>query len=278
MEPESGSRDVRMRTRVRVTARDVETSHSGIKIATMWIKVSYVTASGATAERYVIEAGDLSDGGGGVVVGNLRPGFEGKITGNSLDQTTGVTIHFVATGNWAPDTLFTVAAFAEDNEAPPNVNAISGTFRTDVPTCFEDDIPAPTATDTLLINGFPAYPNCDKLRQLIMQGCTTSKDSLVQARTLMHLATKTDMKTILAGLFDYSLVDDIKLCDRVPFLTLEQMLRRYNKIFLAAIDEVPSLTLEAKELIMSYYEGSSPVYMVNAVALVVLLTAVLDET
>lgn len=276
MNPEDGSDDVRIRSLVSVTARDVEVANPGIDVTTLDLKVYYTIANGTTIERIVVEPGDLSYVGG-VVLGDYHKSFTGKITGDPLDQETGVTFHFVPVENWLQDTLYTVTATIEDDDAPPNVNTLIESFRTDVPVCFEDDIPAPTALDTILIDGFPSLPNADKLRAIIMQHCSTSANQLVQARTLMHLATKTDMRTVLAGLFDYALVDDIQLCDRIPFLTVKQTIDRYKKIVPLAIEEIPSLTQTAKDMIMRYFYGNSPVYVVNAAALVVLLAAILGD-
>lgn len=276
MEPDSGTDEVHIRTKIRVTARDIESEHTGIDVSTLDLKVSYETASGATKERVVIKPGDFSYVGG-EVVGNYQPGFVGKVTGDPMDQATGVTFHFIPNDYWIPDTQYTVACTAQDNEPIPNQNTLSGTFRTDIPLCFEDDLPERTAVDDALIDGFPAYPNSNKLRQLLMQRGTTSSNKFIQARTLMYLATKTDMRTVLAGLFDYTLVDNIRLCDRESFLSVRQILPRYNKVVLAAIEEIPSLSRTAKDMILQYYRSKSPIYVVNAVALIVLLTAILGE-
>lgn len=280
MEPEDGTTDaddVNIRTKIRIIALDTEQDFTGIDVSTLDLKVSRLTDSGSTIEQPVVEPGDLQYVGG-EVIGNFRPGFEGKVTGDPLNQVTGVMFHFIPKSHWLPDTTYTVTATISDlSPAIPNQNTFIGTFRTDVPLCFEDDMSDQTALDATLISGFPAYPNNDKLRQVLMQNCTTSKNRFIQARTLMYLATKTEMRTVIAGYFDYALVDSIKLCDRVPTLLVKQALDKYKKTVRAAIDEVPELTRTAKDMILQYYEGSSPIYVVNAVALVVLLTAVFGE-
>lgn len=275
MEPESGTDDVQVRTRIRVTARDVEVDHTGINVATLEMYVSYLSETGATVERYVAKPGDFQYSGG-EVVGSFQPGFEGIVTGDPLDQVTGVTFHFVPTSRWLPDTLYTLTATVNDNEGTANTNTIIGTFRTDIPACFEDALPSRTALDNTLISGF-AYPNGEQLRKILMQECSQSASQLVRARTVMHLANATDLRTILAENFDFALIDEIRLCNRRAILDIHQVLMRYKKNILAAIDEIPRLTNETRDFLRRYVGSASPVYVVNAIAAIVLLMAILGD-
>ena len=275
MDPDSGADDVQIRTKMRVTARDVEDGHTGINVDTFEMTISYVTAGGSTLIRDVVKAGDFQYAGG-VVTGSYQPGFEGKVTGDPMNQETGVIFHFIPKDNWLPDTLYTITATARDNEGTPNVNTLIGTFRTDVPVCFEDDLPSRTALDTTLIDGL-AYPNCEQLRKVLMQRCSQSSSQLVRARTLMHLATQTDLRTILAQNFDFALIDDIRLCDRQSALSVHSVVVKYKENILAAIDEVPRLTNATRDFLRQYIRSKSPIYVVNAVAVIVLLAAVLGD-
>ena len=276
MNPVSGTNDVRIRTLISVTCRDVLEDDTGINIATLDLKVSYLSYNGAVKERAVIEPGDLSYVDG-EVVGSFQPGFTGEILGDPMDQETGVTIRFVPTGYWLPDTQYTVYTLVEDNESVPNVSTSIGLFITGLTYFFEDDLPSPTALDITMANGFPALPSSNQLREILMRHSTTSSNQLVQSRTAMYLATETEMRTLLAGYFDYSLVDDIVLGDRVPFLSVNAVLARYSKLVYRALDEIPSLTQTAKNLIMEYYKGNSTIYTVNAVAIIVLFAAILGD-
>ncbi len=250
MDPDSGSEDVQIRTKMRVTARDVEREHTGINVSTFAMTVAHVTAGGGTLVRDVVKAGDFSYVGG-EVVGSYQPGFTGKVTGDPLDQETGVMFHFIPKENWIPDTLYTITATAQDNEGTPNTNTLIGTFRTDAPICFEDDLSARTTLDDTLINGL-AYPNCEQVRKILMRDGSTSTSQLVRARTLMHLATMTELRVILADNFDYTLVDEIRLCDRQSVLTVHSSILKYMKNVRLAINEVPRLTNETRDFLRRY--------------------------
>jgi hypothetical protein len=267
MNPEDQSTDVNIRRKLLITAKDPTEEFTGINMSTWWTRLTFSRGVDyPDTVQYAIKDGEI------------QPGYEGGVAHGDPDEEEGVTMWVrPLVGKWFESTQYQVETYVEDNEAIPNENLVVGWFRTKESVCFEDNLPTAAATDTLLSTTMTDYPNCEKLRRVIMENSTMSSSSLVRARTLMHLACITDLKTMLAGHFDYALVDDIRLCDRLPVLELYRKLVKYPTIIRNAIAEIPQLTNESRAAILQQLKSNSAIYVVNAVALTVLLCALLSE-
>lgn len=268
MNPSDGSTEVDIRRKLLITAKDPTTEFTGINKSTWWTRLTY-TREGAPMElvQYAIKDGEI------------QSGYEGGVfRGSELDQDVGLTMWVrPLSKKWLEETEYQVETYVEDREFIPNENLVTGTFTTGVSTCFEDSLPRATTTDTLLSTPLTDYPNCERLRRMITEFGTASTTNLVRARTLLHLATITDLKTILAGRVDYSLVDNIRLCDRLPVLDVYNKIVKYPRIVKDAIDEIPSITNEAKAAIMQQLRSNSAVYVVNAAAIAVVLCVLMSN-
>ena len=267
MNPEDQSIDVDIRRKLLVTAKDPTDEFTGVNMSTWWTRLTY---SREGAPRDIVQYA-IKDG-------VVQPGFEGGVLrGDPMDPDTGVTMWMrPMSRKWLQETQYQVETYVEDNEFVPNENLVVGWFRTGESSCFEDNLPTPTETDTLLSRTL-SYPNCEKLRMLIGETSTVSSLSLVRARTLLYLACITDLKTILAGLVDYSLVDEIQLCGRRPVLDVYNKVVKYPRVVRDAVYEIPNITGEARDAILKQLRSNSAVYVVNAVAIVVVLCALMSE-
>lgn len=265
MNPDDGSTDIEVRRKLLITAKDPTEEFTGINTNTWWTRLSFLR-EGTSNEtiQYAIKDGQI------------QAGFEGGVyEGDPMDPDKGLTLWIrPLSGKWQELTTYKVETYVEDKEQVPNQNLLIGTFRTGAATCFEDKASDPTDTDLLLMNQLP-YSNCEELRNILMRAATTSGSNLVGVRTIMHLACATDLKTILAGRFDFALVEEIKLCDRLPVLDVYREVTKHSKTIGAALEELP-LTSAGKNLIQQQLRSNSAVYVVSAVALIVLLCALLS--
>jgi hypothetical protein len=108
---------------------------------------------------------------------------------------------------------------------------------------------------------------------VLLRICTTSSDLNIQARSVLHAASITDLRTVLAQYIDFSLVTGIRLCDRMSVMSIHQALLRYLEFVPAAILEIPDISNEARQLLERYTQSKSSVYVVNAIAAMVVLAA-----
>ena len=84
-------------------------------------------------------------------------------------------------------------------------------------------------------------------------------------------------RLLLDGGFDLILVEDIRLCDQRAILEIHEKLLPYRATIEAAIQQVPKLTAESRQILKTYLDSNSPVYVVNATAAIIVLTAFLGE-
>ena len=266
MAPGDGSTGVSLRKELLVTARDPLKEFTGIDMSSWWVRVAYLPGDDRPlVTKYAVQ--------GGVI----QPGFRGGVyAGDPYNQDVGITLWVLpSTGRWLPDTEYTVTSYVQDNEAAPNTNLQIGSFYTGRASCFEDNLPDPTSTDAAMTASIAQYPNCSKLRSIILENCSASPYTLARVRTLLSHACATDLKTTMAGYLDFSLVDSIRLCDKLPLMDLYAKLSRFSAAAYAAIDEVPNLTNQARNLIRQRLRSPSAVYVVNAIAVTVVMCSLL---
>ena len=259
MYPDSGTSIMNIRRNIKITARDDVEGHTGINISTWWIKVSYLDSNGDRQEETVMESDTLSTR------------YQGEKSGDPMDPVIGVSWLFRPKNNWHPYTQYNITSYVEDNTGNANVNLLIGYFSTGPARCFEDTNTEATAYDLAIINSIQE-PNAEKLRQLMLLNSTDSTNRLIQARAVMHLATKTDMRVLVSDVLDLSLVDEITLCDRKPVLTTYTKIIRYKKYALEALKALP-VTRELQAVLEQYLNSESSIYVVNAMAVIVILAA-----
>lgn len=260
--PEDETQNVPIRVFLQVNMYDDSEEFTGVDPATAWIKLQF-EANGKTYDIYAVKDGQIQDD------------FEGFMTGSGTDPT-GVTFHIrPATHLWNEETRYDITAYIHDNEI--NYTTRQSHFITDAAVCFEDlDSEVASDLDTKLAQDL-GYTNVDKLRKILMKEATTATAQLVRTRTLLFLAAMTDLRTLVTGGFDLVLVEDVRLCDRRSILEIHEKLLPYRAIIEAAIQEVPRLTSESRQMLKKYLDSNSPVYVVNATAAIIVLTAFLGE-
>lgn len=204
--------------------------------------------------------------------GELVVGMDGQHTGDP-DTEVGLTYRFIPRAKWAANAVYTLTVSARDTEA--NVNTQQASFATGDAVCFEDKTTAAILPiETRLLQ--PMGPYTDVVRQVLLGACSYDGRLQTRARTLMCLATMTELRSLLAGVFDYSWVDGVKLCDRAPLLDVQYSMTAYADIARKAVGEVPRLTDNGKAMLLRYLQSNSSVYVVNAMALIPVLTAAID--
>ena len=258
--PVDGTLKVPVRDYLRVRVYDDTVDFTAIVRSTVWITVNYMVGGVVQPPIYAVK------------YGVIQPGFIGRTEGDEA-APGGITFIVRPTEHWPEKTPVTVTAYAEDAEF--SANSENSDFTTDVYVCFEDDMPAFSALELKLSRPFLAtHANADKLRRLLFEACSYSTKAQVRSRTMMFLSSMTDMRTMLAGgRFTFAWVDDIKLCDRKPITEVYRALRQYLNVAKAAVLETPGVSTEGKKLLTKYLASNSMVYVVNAVALTVVLTA-----
>lgn len=258
IKPENDAHDVAARTPLRVTLYDVEDEFSGIDVSSVWVKVAYEDSDGVGQSVYWVKDGAI------------RPQCVGSLSGDPL-SLSGISYSLLPRGgHWQANTTYTVQAYGADTEG--STNFVQQTFRTGGLACFEDLGLQAETIDAQIASALP-YANLEKLRSVIMRSSTSSVDQNIQARTLLYLASMTDLRTILARYVNFALVDNIRLCDRRPVLEVHAALMRYAASIPLALAEIPNLPTEARKLLAHYSQSNSTVYAVNAVAAAVVLAA-----
>jgi hypothetical protein len=258
--PADGALKVPVRDYLRVRIYDDTVDFTAIVRNTVWISVNYMISGVVQPPIYAVKNGVI------------QPGFIGRTEGNEA-APGGITFIVRPTEHWPERTPVTVTAYAEDAEF--SANSENSDFTTDVYVCFEDDMPAFSALELKLSRPFLAtHADAEKLRRLLFEVCSYSTKAQVRARTMMFLSSMTDMRTMLAGgRFTFAWVDDIKLCDRKPVTDVYKALRSYLNVAKAAALVVPGVSTAGKTLLTRYLASNSMIYVVNAVALTVVLTA-----
>lgn len=264
--PEDETEDVSPRTWVRAHAVDIEENFAGIDVTTWWLTVSYEDELGNTVTRDAL------------LDGVIQAGFEGYFDGDAL-STDGITLYIRPMEHyWLPDTEITIRSYVRDLQAIEVESIRQVSFRTGPAVCFEDSVPSPVSMETTIVAGFPNYPKTDLLRSRLMLHCTNSKVLQVQARTVMYLGAVSDLRPILAfnDVFNFSWVDNIRLCDRKNIISIYNDMRKYRQTLYDALSELP-FSPAALTLLKTYVTSSSPIHVVNATAAIVVLGAILES-
>jgi hypothetical protein len=259
--PEDDTREVPLRTYVRVTLVDDSEEFTGIEETATRIVVRYLDAVGVGVDEKVVWNGVI------------QSGFDAYSKGDPL-STSGISYYFRPKGKvWQANKQYEIEVYAEDIEGANNTQI--STFTTGVPICFEDNLPALTQLEAKIIAG-TGYPNTDKLLKLFLSKCTQSVSKHIQARTLMwHAASVTDLRSLLTGIFDFNLTATIQLCDRQPVSVIYSALASKVSLAYAAINETTIVNEHAKQLMRTRLNNNSPVYVVNTMA-VILMMAILE--
>lgn len=262
LHPGDGVSNIPPRDYLRVQAVDDPLYGTGIDPATWDIWLNITLSDGSTYSGTV-----LTDG-------VAQPGYEVNFIGDADDLTDGIYARFRPTsGHWPENAQIDVYSRVQDDEATESSDnwvCYIGEF-----SCFEDLESAADSLDTTLINGFASrFPGTDQLRGLLMRACSSSKSQRIQARTLLWYATATDLRTILARLFDLELVQDIRLCDRSTIDSIYQILLRNGPAVLLARQEMLALVGDRTlDPVLKYLVSSSPLHIVSAACSLIVMAA-----
>lgn len=257
--PSDGDDDVPIRTMVRVDIKDDPENFSGIAEATVWIRVTYVNVYGSTVTEYAVNGG------------TLQTDFFEVTKEGSGTATDGLIYRFrPKTGKWPEVKMLTVEVYAEDTYTASNAQTFQ--FETAGASCFEDAIPdSMTDIETMLVTAIASstLSHLEELRKFMLEKISTKGDAHVRTRTLLHLAGMTDLRATLAGVIDLALTES-RMCDRNPTMTIYNAVLRKRLLILAALREI-GVSDQLADLLRKYIDSKSPVYVVNAAALVVVL-------
>lgn len=262
--PDEAAVDVPVRRYVRVTCADVEAGFTGIDLSSVWIKAEYVDENGHTHENYA------------VLNGAVQPAYSGYTRG-SADSSSGVTFYVrPKSKTWASQQRYNISVYAKDNEGQSNLETTF--FDTATPECFEDlESSRFTVLEQKLLASVGAY-NIDRVREALLRHGSLSPSRRVQARTLLYLANLTDLRGMLAGLVNFTLVGpSVKLCDRNRVIDIYAKMQTLKPTAVRAVDEIPNLRKEAHNLLRARLDNNAPVYVVNAMAVIVVAAIVFGE-
>ncbi len=254
--------NVPLRDYLRVQAVDKVPTPKGIDVASWNIWIEGTQSDGTTFAADVLKGG----------IAQL--GYVVTFVGDANDFTNGIFARFrPANGLWPAGAEIKVYSLVCDNEATVSSDQWVCYFGTQ--SCFEDGLPALAPIDNTLIAGFSAlFPVTDQLRDLLMRVCTTSKKKQVQARTVLWFSATTDLRTILARVFDLTLVQDIRLCNTAETLVVKRMLQRNAQVVLQAQQEMSALVgPRTLDPIVKQLHSLSPSHVVSAACALVVLAA-----
>jgi hypothetical protein len=265
--PGDQASNVAPRDYLRVQAIDTIPTPSGIDVSTWDIWLNITLADGSAFSADVMRNGVA------------KPGYEVIFLGDADDPVDGIYARLrPISGYWPEEATVLVYAQVSDNDAVSSSDQWTCYFGAFA--CFENAPPTLDALDTTLINGFSArFPATDQLRGVIMRACTTSVVRQVQARTLLWLAAATDLRTILAKVFDLALVQDIKLCDRTSIEAVHGILLRNAPAIQKARHEMESLVgRRTLDPILKYLTSHSPLHVVSAACALVVMAATAGDS
>ena len=222
-----------------------------------------------TCETAILDTIIMANGKPIYVNGVFSPDFWGTVLFENSDKK--VTVYFRPVVYWEASKQYDIGVWVKQTGGGAQEDTdvwdfTTGAYRSH---CFEDQSVAISAMDQAIMDGY-ASSSSERVRQALMRVSTKTVESFIQARTIIYLSTMTELKTILAGVLDFSLVEDLRLCDRRSVIDMHADLRRYLPLARHAVDEL-KLKEEAKRLLKDYLDSSSPIYVVNAVAVVVVL-------
>jgi len=247
---------------LRVQAVDVIQTPSGIDVSTWDIWLEGTLPDGSTFAADVMRNGVA------------RPGYEVLFLGDPDDYTDGIYARFrPATGYWPEEATLVIYAQVSDNDATSSSDQWTcyiGEF-----SCFENILPGPDALDVKLITGFSAqFSATDQLRGVLMRAATQSVSLQVQARTVLWLSAQTDLRTILARVFDLELVQDIRLCELEAITDIYQTILRNARTVMLAKNEITHLVgRRTLEPVLQYLTSASPLHVVSAACALVVFAA-----
>lgn len=247
---------------LRVQAIDVVPTPSGIDVSTWDIWLEGTLPDGSTFAADVMRNGVT------------QPGYEVLFLGDADDYTDGIYARFrPTTGYWPEEATLVIYSQVSDNDATSSSDQWTcyiGEF-----SCFENLLPLPDALDTKLVTGFSAqFPATDQLRGVLMRAATQSVSLQVQARTVLWLSAQTDLRTILARVFDLELVQDIRLCELESIIDIYQTILRNARTVMLAKNEMTRLVgRRTLEPVLQYLTSASPLHVVSAACALVVFAA-----
>jgi len=245
---------------LRVQAIDSAETFSGIDTSTWNIWIIGTRLDGTTFTADVL------------VNGVVQPGYEVSFIGDANDPVDGIYARFRPVGGaWTQNLELVVYAQVSDNDATSSSDQWTCYFGEY--TCFESNPPTPGTLENTLISGIPNFPGTDQLRGILMRACTQSKVQQIQARTLLWFSTATDLRTILARVFDLTLTD-VTLCDTQSLLSIQAVILRNGPVMQRAVSEMDALVgRRTLQPVLDYLMSESPLHVVSAACALVVLGA-----
>jgi len=259
--PGSGGRVPSIRGTIQVTARDPNRG-VGIDEATWDITLTRTKSDNSQEILHPL------------INGELQGNFQGERSGDP-DATTGVTWTFVKRGWWTPGAIYTVTSEIWDREGWPNWGTNIGTFSAGLAAFAEDMVLTRTATDTKILTRLTLakHKNCQFLKGQVIPRCSKSRNQTVQARTLLYWASRTEVRSLVLTVTDFSSLAGLKFGDRAEVISFYEQMSHYVAAMPRSIGELTSLSEESRELLRKLTRTASPLHVVSTMAAVAVIAS-----
>lgn len=211
-----------------------------------------------------------------IVGGVLQSNFDGERSGNP-DLPEGVTWSFVPKNNWAPTAQYTVTSVVLDKEGASNDNQQVGNFRTGTSVYIEDlgltlkKDGTPYDVAILTLNTTASLRNSFALKAQLLPRITKNREPIVQARTLLFWAARTEVRSLVLSVADLSLIAGMEFGERAEVIALYEQMVRFVPGAFRAVDELRSLSAEAREFLKKLLRAQSPLHVVSALAAIAVI-------
>jgi hypothetical protein len=191
------------------------------------------------------------------------------------DDPAGVSWVLVPKAGWGSGTLYTVNSEVYDKEGLPNSDPSLGTFETGVAVYIEDMALTRTETDTklLTVSTDQAKRNGQFIKnQLILHG-SQSKDQTIQARTLLWWASRTEARSTVLSVTDFSSIANLKFGNRTSIVDLYAKMSGYVPTAIRATGEISNAIPTVRDLLRKLIQSDSPLHVLSAMAAIAILSA-----
>jgi hypothetical protein len=258
--PDSETQNFPLRDSIQVLAADQQRG-VGIDETTWDITLTYQTSEGLVTLRPLV---------GGV----LQMSFMGVRSGDP-DDPAGVSWTFVPVTGWRAGTLYTVNSEVFDKEELPNSDPGLGTFETGVAVYIEDMVLTRTETDTKLLTPSTdqAKRNGQSIKNMLILHGTQSRDQTVQARTLLWWASRTEARSTVLSVTDFSSIANLKFGNRTSVIDLYARMSGYVPTATRATSEITNAIPGVRDLLRKLLRADNPLHVLSAMAAIAILSA-----
>jgi len=132
-----------------------------------------------------------------------------------------------------------------------------------------------TATDTKILTRLTLakHKNCQFLKGQVIPRCSKSRNQTVQARTLLYWASRTEVRSLVLTVTDFSSLAGLKFGDRAEVISFYEQMSHYVAAMPRSIGELTSLSEESRELLRKLTRTASPLHVVSTMAAVAVIAS-----